>query len=873
MVIKLITLNSDIGAQLTDGEYDILVRLLINGHFKQFAENVKFSRFFQSPTQNIEQALEDFQANVASDMDVLLLGIFFLQLYIECNFTGPTLESFLPAWVTEEFYEDSLKSLSINGFQPYHLQSNPQYLLLAKKLFQYQSSVSVINTGLKWWLSRSLQIHLSVLPERSWDLIEQSMSLLTTELVNELLTNEDESVDQQLLLTFHLEQARNSIIGDVDTTKQSIVKANEISGLEMVLTGCKAKMTQYQKKAAAALTVLAKSNEKLLRLERSELGIDPNDVKLNDDLFLERPIYDSLGDEEFTNNLKQTKGQEDFIKRIKMDFNQIGDDYIPLDTLLPIIPKEDDIPQSLKELDPNNQPSLANLDAIQLILRMQYIQANTPQGNVLINEELIALVQRILFCPPNSINWLIYSQALWWRSLLETARSRTVERGVLQLYSLVEELGTTSDQTSRLFPKTEEELNFPQMFDQNGNFEKVLMNGLRLRYIHLIPPMAKWSMDDKLAQKLMELGSIKSALKIYERLEQNVEVSLCYLAMDDKDSAREILQKWIEKNPKDARAWSILGDVDGTVEYWEKSWELGRYANAKKSLSKYYHSKGELQLAIDHMFDCLSVNPIDFNNWYFYGCLGLEQGNYQLSAEAFTRCITLDDDNSYAWSNLSSSLMKLGKIEESFHALQKAVNAGDTSKKSWKIWENYLTIAVKLGKWDEAINALVVLLESKNEIDLPILEKLIEILVMQPFDESKQTHFQRSCIKLVTQDVPKKLNDSYIWKLIAKVNLWMKKPWLALDDYEKSYRSIINNPDLLTEAKVFQDAVEACEELVSAYENFGEMEGRHGAGDLVCKDWKYKAKSSIRSLISKSKSSWEFTDEYERLQELKEQFK
>lgn len=863
LVVKLVTLNGDLGSPLDNADLSKALQLLLNGHYKELVCCSIFKSFFGSQSGDLERALDEFIAAPHNEANILLLGVFFLHLYVQWNFTGPALDDFLPIWVNAE---DALAALEVSGLQSYALQAHPEYLVIAKRLLQCQSTDTSLNAGLRWWRARSLLIHQSVMPETVWSITEEVMTLLTDDLLSELLTG-DQSLDQQLALTFHLEQARNSIVGDVDTTKESILKANEDSGLQMVLTGCKAKMTQYQKKATATLTVLAKSSPSLLRVERSELGVDPNNVKLNDDLFLERPVYDSVGDEEYATAFV-SQAQEDFVKRIKMDFSgvTIGGAF---DTLLPIIPKEEDIPKELSALDPNNQPALANLDAIQLMLRMQYIQANTPSGDVLINEELIALVQRILFCPANSINWLIYSQALWWRSLLETARSRTVERGVLQLYSLVEELGTTSDQTARLFPKTQEELDFPTLFE-NSSADRVLMNALRLRYIHLLPPMPKWSMDDRLAQKLMELGSIKSALQIYERLEQWIEVALCYAAMDDATNASKVLEGLLEKSPGNARAWSILGDVQANPEYWTKAWELGRYAPAKRSLAKFYHSKGELQKAIDHMFDCLSVNPIDFNNWYFYGCMGLEQENYQLAAEAFMRCITLDDDNSYAWSNLSSSLMKLGKVDEAFHALQKAVNAGDTSKKSWKIWENYLTVAVKLGKWDEAVNAMIVLLESKNEVDLPILERLIDVLVSEPYNGERQSHFQRACVKLVTSDIPRQLSDLSIWRLVAKVNLWTGRPWLALEDYEKGYRSVVNNPELPVDAKVFEDAVDACSELVSAYENFGEMEGRHGAGDLVCKDWKYKAKSSIRSLVSKSKASWEYTDAFERLQALKE---
>lgn len=280
------------------------------------------------------------------------------------------------------------------------------------------------------------------------------------------------------------------------------------------------------------------------------------------------------------------------------------------------------------------------------------------------------------------------------------------------------------------------------------------------------------------------------------------------------------------------------------------------------------------------MFDCLSANPINFQNWYFYGCLGLESENYELAAEAFTRCVSLDDTNSYAWSNLASALIKLNKLPEAFSALQKSVNSGDSAKKSWKIWENYMIVAVKLGRWDEVLNASIILLNRKKEfeknessIDLPIMEKLVELLVSEPYDENKrQTHFQKTCVDFVCNMVPSVvLHDPRIWRIVAKVDLWRKKPWLVVEDYEKAYRAITNNPDLVTDENVWKIAVECCDELVSAYENFGELEGRHGAGDLVCKDWKFKAKSTVRSLISKGKASWEYTDGYEKLQELKKE--
>lgn len=868
---------------------------------------------------------------------ILFLAVLLLQWFVITNFSGPRLPltdtneeaGFLSLLLNAQgntrkrIHSESLSLLTIAGCAPYHLTESPILLVLALKLFEklQGAHISLLNSSnlnmesdtlieksfdpdlvrkddthsfmvgaACWWRARALQVQQSLLPDISPELTSLSLKLLCNKVVDSLVDHSTPNSDtnQNLLITYYLETANIAVAGDLEVqTLDAIINANKISGLSLVLTGCKAKMTKFQQKSTATLTLLAKSHETMLRSEQNEPNFDPQDVKLNDDLFLERPQYDSLGDPELLSQ-KESEDNE-FIKRIKLDYSKMAASETvnpsAKDKLLPTAVKESDIPDQLSSLDCNHQPRLANLDCVQLMLRMQAILNNTPSDNALLNEELISVIQRVLFNDQNSVNWLIFSRALWYRSLLETARPRTVERGILQLYSLVEELGVTSEETARLFPKTEAELKFPEEFKNSSDIDTSLINSIRLRYIYLIPLMPKWRMDSKLAEKLVELGALKSALEIYERLEKWTDVALCYASTGDKPRSINFVKKALAENPNDARSWSVLGDIECNPEHWEKAWQIGRYANAKKSLAKYYYNPPkntgitkDLQKAVDNMFDCLTSNPINFENWYFYGCLGLEIGNYELAAEAFTRCVSLDDTNSYAWSNLASSLIQLNKLSEAFTALQKSVNSGDSAKKSWKIWENYMLVAVKLGRWDDVLYASIILLNHKKElehsdysIDLPVLEKLAELLVSEPYDETKrETYFQKTCTQFICEMIPSVvLHDARVWRIVAKVDLWRKKPWMALEDYEKAYRAVTNNPDIATDEKVWKDAVEACIELVSAYENFGELDGRHGAGDVVCKDWKFKAKSAIRSLLSKGKSTWEHTDGYEKLQETK----
>lgn len=80
---------------------------------------------------------------------------------------------------------------------------------------------------------------------------------------------------------------------------------------------------------------------------------------------------------------------------------------------------------------------------------------------------------------------------------------------------------------------------------------------------------------------------------------------------------------------------------------------------------------------------------------------------------------------------------------------------------------------------------------------------------------------------------------------------------------------MVHNPELESSETIWNEIVDACEDLVSAFESLGELPGKHGAGDLVCKDWKYKARTTVRSLMSKGKDMWEDSPGWERLQNMK----
>ena len=815
-----------------------------------------------------------------------LLGVACLQLFIQANFTGPQVSTtahslFFPNFDSSRLQADAVNLLNIEGQQAYDLMQEPLYLVFAELIFERLSDIPFqlslfkkdvaknsnevleftsngsrvidpLKASLNWWRVRALQVHSSVVSEPPSIILSVCGLLLNNSLITVLASLDSAELERLLQIQYLLEVARIHIHSSTEhAAVLPLTKAKTISQLQVLLSGAKAKRTKFQQFFTSNLIVLAKSNISTI------YDVDtatPESFALESDLLLEKPQYESLEDLDI--DIEQDT------KRVKVD-SLLLDNEDQDAKLLPIAMRQDDIPAELRELDPNDQPTLNNLDNLQLLLRLTVLKQTSPANDPLVEEELMALVGRVLYATAGKVNWTIFSRALWERSILETGKSRTIERGILQMTSLIEEMGIKIK--TRIIPETQKE-------DPNA------VTALRLRFIHQLPLLPQWAMDAKLAEKYMSLGVLKSAIEIYERLQMHCEAALCYATVDNEAEAERILLNRLETHPDDARAISILGDIRQDPSLWEKAWEVGHYAKAKASLSRFYYNQKNIELAIKHMFECLTVNPLSYENWYFYGCCGLESQQFELASEAFTRCVSLDETNSYAWSNLASALLKLDKTKPAFNALKKAIRCGGENRKSWRIYENYMLVAIKLNEWNDVLLACRELIDIKKDqgdgaIDIPVLEKLVEILVSEQYpteDNGRLTHFQTGCIDLVCKILPKVITSSArCWRIVARVELWRKRPWAALECHEKAYRVMVHNPELESSEPIWNEVVDACEDLVSAYESLGELPGKHGAGDLVCKDWKYKARTTVRSLMSKGKDMWEDSPGWERLQTMK----
>lgn len=889
------------GSDVSEGSNAALITKILNGESYSAIDSVVNSKFSQkidiTGKTNSMQTIDAIRSQLSRIFTedeaglALIFAIALLQTFIQNNYTGPSapIESFDKLFeITEDSEKTTInknlvQSLAILGQPAYELVDNPEYLVISLLLLERitreptlfahdvegdvklpeisATETSALVAVAYWWRSRALLTQLSIIPEPSGNQPLVASSILSSinlvhAITKELPQEVTDEFKKQLYTIYYLENVKCSLaINTEHLCLPSLTKVKKLTNFQFVLTGARAKRTKFQQVAHAGLIILAKSDANTPVDQGSFSGNAPESFELNSDLLLEKPQFESIGSEPL---------DEQIVKKQKLD----QDAGIEDNKLLPVALRQEYIPSELHNLDPNDQPTLSNYDTLQLLLRLYTIKKTSPAKDPLVEEELSSLLTRIIY-QEGSNNWTIFSRSLWERSILETTKAKTIERGLLQMQSLVEELGLKIQ--TRLIPESQDNANNSPL--------------PRLKYIYQLPFMPRWELDSSLAEKYMSLGILKSAVEIYERLHMPCETALCYAAVGQEKEAEQILADRVASNHQDARAFSILGDIRQDPKLWEKAWEMGKYVNAKNSLARYYYNPPkdsgltrDYNVVLKHLNESLRQYSLNFGTWYFYGCVALECERMEVAAEAFSRCVSLDDTSAMSWSNLSAAYVQQGKLKEAFSCLKQA--ASSDSQKNWRIWENYMIVAVRLNEWDDVLLACKQLVNIKRDktgegsIDLPVVEKLLELLISTNYDaeETNLTYFQRQCIEFICVTIPSVITTSgRAWRLVARVELWRKRPWASLECHEKAYRAVAHNPDLEINEKVWNDTVDACEDLVAAYESLGEMEGKYGPGSLVCKDWKYKARSTIKSLMSKGKNNWDGSDGWERLLEARRQ--
>lgn len=803
---------------------------------------------------------------------VLAIGIAALWSFIQANVTGPPLpfaETLLlpPALAAAlpALTKAAIAALAVDGESAYHLTPKALLLSLALTLL---NAASPLQTA-PWWRLRANFTHQKVLSEPTetlHNLIYADLAALAPLAAAAAVPAAQSRllIEKALIDTFFSHDA---------TALTALEAAAATTGLQYALTGVLGKRTKFQQTSTSQLVVLALSTS-----SPTSPASAPLHLPLNDDTLLE-----SIS-------------------------------FTPTSTSTTIT-SPPHLPPALASLDPASQPPLAPLDAAILLLITETIK-NTNPSEGLTREEMMPYATRVLQHPTN---WEIYTLALLTRSKLEGYRSRTIERGLLQLQAVVDQViadttpGGGSSSTTTFLPRAKE--------DEAAPVKE------RLRYIHQLSVPTRWALEAELAARWIAMGGLRTALEIYERLEMWAEVALCWAATEKEEKARGVVRGVLFRGEEEvvpapqgaARLWCILGDLEGGTKWYERAWEVsgGRYARAKRSLGRYYFAKKKFREAAEAYGMAVRVNALNGPSWFALGCCWLEVENWEGAVEAFTRAVGIDEGDAEAWSNLATALLRRGTVlpaqkewregeeqgEEVVvdervvakegnkrNALTALKRASTVKYDSWRIWENLLVVAASVTppSYGDVVIAMKRIIALRGEsagegcVDVDVLEMLVrhvitsdlESDVPRGYDPSKPG-LSKMVVELMEKDVtPLITGDARLWKLVGKLALWRKKPRDALDAEEKAWRAVSSRPGVTDTKGTWEELVEATVELVGAYESLGEMEREGlGGGEVVAKDWRFKARSCVRGVMGRGKDSWEDSKGWERLRETLEGLK
>ena len=630
-----------------------ITRNVVNGDFRDLKTSPSRDLFAvtQSNQDILARPLADWfdstrlAAGTAAPEDELLrltCAVACLHAFLQANWTGPDLDikplevlAFTPELsqlVNDDLlHHKAVSELAYGGEPAYHLSKFPIFLKLALILldtpFQHCQTAP-------WWRLRAWRVHLQVLDEPvpvPPDVFTAASPLLET------FATEPDLAGRLLLEQGLLEH----YVGHDKSAADYFVRAARATQLEYELTGAPGKRTKFQDRDVTQLVLLAESR----------VRGDGSDPAQEADTSAPSPEGDST---------TSPAGRPDLPDPAIPETLPLNDDTLLEQTAF----TSSSTPTSaaaapgtrLGHIDPASQPALHPLDQ-SILLALCLNVKNTSPAHGLTAEQMSPYVARVISHPRN---WSVHTMALLLRSRLESNRTRTVERSVLQLQALVDQMPTADS------PLAE-----------------------RLLYIHDILLPSRWELERELASRYLSLGVVKSALDIFERLEMWEEAVKCYASIERADRGVALVRDLLEGRKaeadavlmqgkalsaarrrvldaaREAKLWCLLGDLEPAhaLEHYTRAWAVSGQTSgrAMRSLGGYHFARGEYPEAIACLRRGLAINPLLARSWFVLGCACLRAEDWEGAREAFVRCVTIDDEDGESWNNLASVYMRMGE--------------------------------------------------------------------------------------------------------------------------------------------------------------------------------------------------------------------
>ncbi|KAK4225278.1 gyf domain-containing protein [Podospora fimiseda] len=652
-----------------------LSQLLQNGQYLDIllseSSKIVIAEFVKDLTQQQQQQTTTTTFNTVPRADRINIGLAAFNAFLQANVTGPALDESKLTTVERVFSSASSGSaklkeirkisfsvLEVDGVSPY------PYIPLIE-LFTLARHVLLSEEDNEWWKLRIQVWHFKLLTQPTLGGAGFTKAAGWCDVpflqgeIEGLLEKVEETEKENA--EFWVEKANVLMVLGLDLkAKSALEEATRLSGFEWKLSGALAKRTRFQEKSTSHLVVLGRS-KKIEEGEEEERK--PEALKLNDDTLLEELAFEE------------------------------------------------------EEGGGKQQPQLSSVDQIILLAEATLRDSFSP-NDALTSEEVLPFAVRVI--SDKATNWQIYTHALLVRSRIEVHKSRTIERGVLQMQAVVDQVVVDTMQQRRVEEVEEEEENGVPKIAINGEEEKKnkptsffpaakaadesAPAQVRLKFTHALSSPPRWHLECELAYSWANVGSIMSALEIFKRLRLWAEVALCYASSaqrDDEDgrgkdgeakakailrwrlfqktgsSAQEEMEEdddeevdvddlkeadyqGAERQPPPANAprlLCILGDIDNDPKHYERAWEI-----SKNRFARAQKSLGE-----------------------YY----LQQKDIVKARDSYKLAVGVNRLSSELWNRLGDISLRMGEFEDAAEAFGRAIACSDANGgEDARTWSN-----------------------------------------------------------------------------------------------------------------------------------------------------------------------------------------
>eukprot|EP01114_Cavostelium_apophysatum_P020915 TRINITY_DN7150_c0_g1_i1.p1 TRINITY_DN7150_c0_g1~~TRINITY_DN7150_c0_g1_i1.p1 ORF type:complete len:399 (+),score=122.42 TRINITY_DN7150_c0_g1_i1:1246-2442(+) len=372
-------------------------------------------------------------------------------------------------------------------------------------------------------------------------------------------------------------------------------------------------------------------------------------------------------------------------------------------------------------------------------------------------------------------------------------------------------------------------------------------------YFFQLPFPSYWDLKRELGLKFLGMGIAASALQTFEELELWDEVIQCYQVMDKPKKAEEIVRRQLEVAPTPL-LYCILGDLTNDEKRYYEAWEFSKhtFARAQRSLARGCLAREEYAECLSHFEAALAINPLFHSAWFTAGCAAMKIQQWDKAINAFARCVQIEPEEAEAWNNMASCYIQQRKKREAFRALQEGLRH---MRNNWRIWQNFMFVSVDLGEFQYAMNAMVEILNLKddNEVDIEVVAMMCKVVTENIVDchDRPGSELKPTLEKMLEVIASKISSNPALWKVYSKYYADLGDTPKAIEYAEKGYRAS-QKAGWENSQQFFDLFAQGTIDLVKTHMAAG--------SDL------YSSKQKLRSLLKKAEDNFGNSEMYKNLQ-------